>query len=199
MRRSIAALKPVFAVMLLAAGMMMAGCATTAGQSASSGQNAVPMSDKELALFNQAMAKIAAQKYQAGIDLLDQLVSSNRKSAVPFINMALANEKLDKLEAAEKNLKTALDVEPDNPVANNEYGLLLRKQGKFDQARSVYEKILKKYPNFALANKNLGILCDIYLRDYQCALKAYQAYSAAVPDDEKAKMWVTDMQYRTKK
>ena len=82
-------------------------------------------------------------------------------------------------------------------MANNEYALLLRKQGRFIEARDVYENILRKYPKFALANKNLGVLCDIYMKDYQCALDAYQAYSAVTPDDQEVGIWISDLEMRT--
>jgi tetratricopeptide (TPR) repeat protein len=89
-----------------------------------------------------------------------------------------------------------LSLEPDNPIANNEYGLLYRKTGRFNEARQLYESLLAKYPYYPLVHKNLGILCDIYLRDYQCALKEYEFYSGAEPDDKTAKIWIADVQRR---
>ena len=87
----------------------------------------------------------------------------------------------------------------DNPVANNESALLYRKTGRFKEARQVYEQTLMKYPNFNIMHKNLGILCDLYLKDYECALKHYVFYSNAVQDDKTVKIWIADVQKRVGK
>ena len=64
------------------------------------------------------------------------------------------------------------------------------------EAREIYEQTLKRYPTFLPARKNLGILCDIYLRDLKCALTQYRTYSAAVPNDETVKIWIADLEKR---
>jgi len=179
----------------LAATLLISGCAAISG-GGGSGQGV--MSSDEVENFNAAMSLINNDNYSDGIALLNDTFSDSRKSAVPFINLAIAHRKQGELDDAEKNLLIALDIEPENPVANNEYGLLLRRKGQFAEARKTYEDLLKKYPDFALANKNLGVLCDIYLRDYPCALEAYQAYSALTPEDEDVEMWITDLEWRTK-
>ncbi|WP_290523182.1 tetratricopeptide repeat protein [Alcanivorax sp.] len=175
--------------------LLLGGCATTPGPQGTEGN--IILNQDENALFNAAMQDLQQEKYQDGIRQLEKLVSQNGDSAVPYINMAIAYKKLEDTEQAETALQQAMKIEPDNPVANNEYALLLRKQGRFIEAREVYENILRKYPKFALANKNLGVLCDIYMKDYQCALDAYQAYSAVTPDDEEVGIWISDLEMRT--
>lgn len=149
--------------------------------------------------FDAAMALMKAGEYQKGIDAMNKVVAKSQNNPVPYINLAIAYEKLDKLKEAEDNLKLALKLDPENPVANNEYGLLYRKTGRFNEARQTYENLLAKYPYYPLVHKNLGILCDIYLRDYACALKEYEAYSSATPEDKTAKIWIADVQTRVGK
>lgn len=146
--------------------------------------------------FAAAMKLMYAEDYAKGIELLNGVVTQSQKSAVPYINLAIAHAKLGDTKKAEDNLKAALVIEPANPVAHNEFGVLYRKTGRFGEARQVYEGLLKTYPNFPLAHKNLGILCDLYLRDYACALKGYEAYSSAMPEDKNAKIWISDVQKR---
>lgn len=179
----------------LVMALVISGCATTSGKQQSASN--IVLNEEQNALFNAAMLKMEQEKYQAGIDQLEELVAQNKASAVPYINMAIAYKKLDEPEKAKEKLERALEIEPNNPVANNEYALLLRKKGQFVEARQTYEKILTKYPEFALANKNLGVLCDIYMKDYQCALDAYEAYSAVTPDDEDVQIWISDLEMRT--
>ena len=146
--------------------------------------------------FDTAMAHIKAEEYDKGIEILNKVVKEVPNTPVPSINLALAYEKVDKLKPAEESLKQALNAEPDNPVANNELALLYRKTGRFAEARQIYEKILDKYPNFRIVHKNLGILCDLYTKDYECALKHYVFYSNVVQDDKTVKIWIADLQKR---
>ena len=142
------------------------------------------------------MAFIQAEEYDKGIELLKKIAKELPGNAVPEINLALVYKKQDKLKLAEESLKNALKAEPENPVANNEYALLYRKTGRFKEARQVYDHILEKYPNFIMAHKNLGILCDLYMKDYECALKHYVIYSNNVQDDITVKIWIADVQKR---
>ena len=147
--------------------------------------------------YETAMAHIKAEEYDKGIEILSKVVKAVPNTPVPSINLALAYEKVDKMKPAEESLKQALNADPDHPVANNELALLYRKTGRFAEARQLYEKILDKYPNFRIVNKNLGILCDLYTKDYECALKHYVIYSNVVQDDKTVKIWIADIQKRS--
>ena len=143
--------------------------------------------------FDVAMGLLRDEKYDEGINLLKKVIEASQNNSAPYINMAIAYEKLGKNDLAEDSLKQALAINPDHPVANNEYALLLRKTGKYAEARKLYERILKKYPDFMPARRNLGILCDIYLNDKKCALKQYQIYGQAHPEDKKVELWIVDL------
>ena len=149
-----------------------------------------------IAEFNTAMKYLKANDYEKGANLLKQLTQRAPSYSAPYINLAMAYEKMGKLEEAEKSIKKALELEPGHPIANTEYALLCRKAGRFAEAREIYEQTLKRYPTFLPARKNLGILCDIYLRDLKCALTQYRTYSAAVPNDETVKIWIADLEKR---
>lgn len=146
--------------------------------------------------FLAAMQNIRLMQYEKAIKLLNKVIAQSPNSPVPYINLALNYEKMQNSALAEENLKLAIKIDPENPVANNEYALIYRKTGRFTEARQVYEKILARYPGFAMARKNLGILCDLYMKDYDCALKEYVTYSGFMPDDGAVKIWIADIQSR---
>ena len=97
---------------------------------------------------------------------------------------------------AEESLKKALEINARHPAANNELGIVYRKTGQYKKAREHYQITVKAYPEFLPARKNLGVLCDIYMQDLDCALEQYEEYLKRKPNDEKVKIWVVDVKSR---
>ncbi|NOQ42241.1 MAG: hypothetical protein GQ563_07050 [Desulfuromusa sp.] len=146
--------------------------------------------------FDQAVVWLHEDNYEQAIELLEKVVEASPGVSAPYINLALAYRKVNKAELAEENLKAALNLISGHPVASNEYGLLLRKAGRFDAAKTIYEQSLMIFPDYLLIRRNLGILCDLYLNDQECALTQYEFYSEAHPEDKQAKMWVSELRLR---
>lgn len=192
---------PAGIVLALALAISMAGCAVSQSKEEAHRDIATPDKTEQVdpearADFDAAMKFLDAEQYDKGIELLSRLTQRAKTNTAPYINLAIAYQKVDNLTAAAENLKMALAINPDHPVANNEYGLLYRKTGKFAEAKSAYEKALEKTPSFLPARKNLAILCDLYLRDMECALQNYQLYSQAAPNDKAVGIWIADLQKR---
>lgn len=154
------------------------------------------MDAKSRADFEQASAMLKAAQYDKAIELLEKVIAKSPGLTAPRINAAIAYRQLDKPDAAELHLQTALETVTGHPLASNEYGLLLRKAGRFAESRLIYEKALAAFPEYYPLHKNLGILCDLYLRDSLCAVKQYELYGKAMPKDPQVKLWIADLQTR---
>jgi Tfp pilus assembly protein PilF len=146
--------------------------------------------------FERAVAMMNDGKNDAAIQLLTKVIYRSPGVTAPHINIAVAYIRTGKLDLAEQHLKTALRLVPDHPVASNEYGLLLRKGGRFNEARDIYEKAIADFPDYLPARRNLGILCDLYLNDPACALKQFEVYSQGMPEDAQVKIWVAELRMR---
>jgi len=146
--------------------------------------------------FTAAMKLLHEEKYEEGVKLLQKVIQGSHNNSAPYINIAIAYGKLGQDEKAEENLKQALEINPNHPVALNEYALLLRRTGRFDEARQLYEKLVSIYPEFMPARKNLGVLCDLYQNDIPCALEQYEIYSKTYPEDKDVKIWIADLKQK---
>jgi len=150
------------------------------------------LSDK----FQQAVELMKSKKYKMAIELLIEVTDKTKKHSAPYINLAIAYSKIGNVQDAEKILLRAKNINPQHPVTNNELGLLYRKTGRFSKAKKTYENIIKRYPQFLPARKNLGILCDIFMADLDCAISQYEAFLKFQPENKKVKIWLVDLKRR---
>ena len=146
--------------------------------------------------FGLAVVMLNDQEYGRAIELLEKVIEQSPGVTAPYIDIAIACQHVGKLEQAEEYLKTALHLVPEHPVASNLYGLLFRKTGRFAEARAIYEKAIERFPEYYPVHRNLGILCDLYLNDPECALEQYEIYSQAMPEDQQVKLWIADLRAR---
>jgi len=157
----------------------------------------VPPMDEALRRdFDRAVAMMKDEDYDEAIVLLEKIIEKSPGVTAPYVDIAIAYQRTGRPEQAEENLKTALDLFPEHPVACNEYGLLYRRTGRFTEAQAMYEKAIARFPDYYPAHRNLGIVCDLYLNDPACALEHYEIYSEARPEDKQVKLWVADLRAR---
>jgi len=148
-------------------------------------------------MFTRALTHLEQQEYDEGIALLETLTANEKRLAAPYVNLGIAYSRTGKTKKAEHSFNKALRLDIGHAVANNELGLLYRKTGRFNAARTVYQNALIKHPDYLPVRKNLGILCELYLHDFECALEQYQAYLEYAPEEETIARWTAELKQRT--
>lgn len=182
----------------LAALLIVSACAQdNVRPDARSTSRTVPVDDSIEQMFTQALTHLEQEEYDAGIELLETLTARESRLAAPFVNLGIAYSRSGDTKKAEYNFSRALRLDAGHAVANNELGLLYRKTGRFNAARSAYMNALVEHPDYLPVRKNLGILCELYLHDLECALEQYQAYLEYAPEEETIARWALELQQRT--
>lgn len=149
--------------------------------------------------YARAAGLLAQARYAEGIALLQDITARQPRLTAAYIDLGIAQAKINELDKAEASLKRALELQPKHPIAWNELGLVQRRQGKLADARASYEKSLAAAPGFHFARLNLAVLCDLYLEDATCALDNYVLYQQAVPDDKQVAGWIASARARAGK
>lgn len=147
-------------------------------------------------LFKLGVDALESGEYDVAVNCFKAITDSAPEWSSPYVNLAIAYLRSGRNEYAEVPLKKALELVAGHPLASHEYGILLRQTGRFDEARAVYEKSLKFFPEYFPLHRNLGVLCDIYLDDLKCAVNHYQKYLQAQPGDKSVELWLAEVRGR---
>lgn len=166
-----------------------------AAKNAAAGPQEIPAAVQ--AQFDSAIAAQNAQQWPAAEQGYKQLLEKNPQLSGPALNLALIYAQTERPQLADEFFQRALQINPNNNVAANQYGVWLRSQGRFDDAERIYLQTLAGHPDSADTHLNLAILYDLYLRKLPQALEHYQRY-LELNNDEKSPVhgWVADLQRR---
>lgn len=177
--------------------MMIASCASTPSRGDKVADFAsVHVSGSVNRDFERALELLKGEQYSEAIELLQGIVQRENRLPAPYVNLGIAYDKTGDEKNAEEAFLHALEVAPNHAVASNELAVLYRKQGRFAEARKLYTGALAENPDYLPLIKNLGILCDLYLQDVQCALAQFQQYLKLEPEDKDVTIWVADLKRR---
>ncbi len=146
--------------------------------------------------FEAGVSALESGDFDRAIAAFEEVGKAAQTLSSPRINLAVAYIRSGRDELAEEPLKQALKRVPGHPLASHEYGLLLRRTGRFGEARAVYEDSLNRFPDYVPLRKNLGVLCDIYLNDRECAAEQFGLFLEARPEDEQVRLWLAEVQGR---
>lgn len=182
---------------------LLGGCASspapapkpTAGQVSESGvppKQAKWTSDQKK-WYRHAVAAGKHGDWSAAVQWLSKL-TDERESGALSADYGLALQKSGRISAAVRVYRHALALDPGLAMAANNLALLLRRQGKFEQARQLLEKAIADNPAKASLHFNLAVLCDLYLLDRSAAIRQYQAYQKLLDrPDRKVAGWIAQL------
>lgn len=148
--------------------------------------------------YAYAIKALKEKRYREAIKLLRPFVNTKKPTPSDMVNMGIAYRGAADYENSAKWFAKAAQKLPQNIDIINEIAVLKREQGKFKQAKSEYKKALAILPNDAKTNYNLAVLCDLYLQDYNCALKHLKNYQTVDAQDEKVKVWLQQLSKQIK-
>ena len=199
--------KAVFTITALAA---IAACGSVPAKKTSANiDSSVDVSEKVVVKQNYKISASIQQQFSYGVEAMVQedylqaisifkkVIEKEPRASGPWVNMAIAYRKLDQLAEADKAIEKAVKLNPENPYALNQAGIIKREQGAFAEAEKLYREALSEYPNYSNAHLNLAILCDLYLQKIVCAKSHYQAYQEIEKtEDKKVVAWMSDLSRR---
>jgi len=112
---------------------------------------------------------------------------------------AAAREALDagRNEDARTQLQSLLEIDPLNAGALNRLGVAERRLGRFAEARAAYQRAIAADPACAEAERNLGVLLDLYLGDPAQALPHYERHQSLAGEvDTQVAAWLVEVRTR---
>ncbi len=118
-------------------------------------------------------------------EALFKKAANEKLSANAHNNLGVAAMRLQKKGVAESAFKKALETEPENPFALNNYASLLAETGKTEKATSMLEKAIAAAPSHADAHFNLAVLLE-KKGDLAGALARYEEFLRLAPSDGEA-------------
>lgn len=94
-------------------------------------------------------------------------------------------------------IEKALQARPQDAAAHNQLGIVLRREGRFAEAKAAYEKAIALAPTQATPVLNLAVLTDLYLQQPAQALALYERVQALLPaQDTQVGKWIAEVKSR---
>ncbi|WP_444958888.1 tetratricopeptide repeat protein [Microbulbifer sp. ZKSA002] len=150
----------------------------------------------------RAAMELAHQNFQAN-DLpaaesqLLQITEKWPELSGAWLNLAIVQQSGEKYEESERSFRQAIAVNDNNVFAWNHLAALMRDRGRFEDAEKYYNAAIERWPHYADAHRNLGILYDLYLQQPERALQHYMtAQDSGTEQDKLLSAWILELERR---
>jgi len=186
-------------ILCLSAGLvMLSSCAILGG-----GEPSAPKADdwdKVPKTYVDGLKAARSGNTKQAIQLLEATTKTHPAFSPAYTNLGLQQLKLKKLDEAEVSLKKSIELKPKNSISYQHLGVVYRLKGEFSDAKEMYNKALDIDSDYADAHLNLGILMDMYLYEFEPALRHYEKYQSLVEKKDKdVAKWIIDIKRRIAK
>ncbi|WP_170287447.1 tetratricopeptide repeat protein [Halioglobus maricola] len=183
-------------VVAIACLMLLAACAqqpsTSTGKAGAADFSAPPAAESR---FAEALVLMDEQAWEQAALAMASLYEDYPFLSGPALNAALIHSQQGDFAQAEVWFERALQSNPDNADAHNQFAIMLRSQGDFHRAEQHYLAALTAEPDSAVTHYNLGILYDLYLGQKAQALEHFGRYQALnTEEDRQVAGWMADLQ-----
>jgi tetratricopeptide (TPR) repeat protein len=136
-------------------------------------------------LNEQGIEEYRSGRFEEAEALLKK-TANEKRSAIVHSNLGVAALRLGKKNEAEAAFKKALELEPENVFALNNYASLLAEAGKTNKAIEVLERAIKADASYADAHFNQAVMLE-KKGDLAGALARYEEFLRLAPADVEAK------------
>lgn len=152
---------------------------------------------KALRHFKLGIAQMRKNNNLNALKHFADSIAVDQTLAGPHINRGIIYYTLNDFESAYSEFNWAVRKNPKHIVGLNYMALLHKEKGKFKKAKEYYEKAIESDPKYAQSYYNLGVLCDLFMKDIKCALDNYIVFHRLTNQSEKAvEIWITDLSNR---
>lgn len=180
---------------LLSAIMLLTACVSTPVDPSASAKPPV-VSPEVMKKYSAALQLMERGNHDAALKVLAAVSKMDDRLSGPYVNSGLIYLQQQKKEQAREAFENAIQRNPNNAAALTQLAVLQREDFAFDEARKNYSLALATDPAYLPAHLNLGILCDLYIRDYSCARDHYEEYLRLKGDDKDVNNWLIDLKER---
>ncbi len=127
-------------------------------------------------------ALTSTDKWAEAIPILEKAMASEPKNADILVLLALAKKKTSDLQGAKLLLEKAIVLNPEEPVAHNNLGLVFAALGSWDLAIGSYENALKLRANYSDAEMNAARAYEA-TKQWKKAISSYERFLSQNKDN----------------
>lgn len=156
-----------------------------------------PLTGEQQARLDGARRSWSDNELRTARQALDALLQERPDHPDLLTNSAIVAVAQGRTREARTLFEEALIAAPGHRVASNNLALLLKDEGEFIQARRTLLRALERYPDDATLHYNLGVIYELYLRDFESALNHYRRFQVLSDEpDQKVAGWILDLERR---
>ena len=135
--------------------------------------------------FQDALNSLIQGRLDEADRKFEQILKSNPRDVYAILGRAQIALERQKTAEAEKNVRAALAIDPNAPVAHNMLGIIRLSQKNNAQAKAQFQKAIQLNPKFWAPRMNLAAIYlaekkpDLAIQEYRSVLKSVPGLSTA--------------------